>query len=214
MHTLYISQLNAPRVSHGAANDSNLQSYRHLDGAIPSTSWGYEEISNHNATSNASVNKVHTKRKGILTRISAIQVINVRTGVSSKMYAQHHLGSDITLVSTNLADELGLVSEESSKIALHTVTESTISDFKDTSFVVETLHTKERFQIQKALVMPTWSKETYILIHNYVCHLTSTLIETLASSLVVSLGNTLTGHLHLYVAGEWKKGGNLSSKPA
>ena len=167
LHTLYIPQVNSPRVSHGATNNSSLQSHRHLDGTIPSTSWGSKEILNHNVTSNASVNKVHIKRKGLLTRISAIQVINARTWVSSKVYAQHDLGSEITLVSTNLADELGLVSEGSSKIALHTVSGSKVSDFKYTSFVVETLHARERFQIQKALVMPTWSNQTYILPQNY-----------------------------------------------
>ena len=64
---------------------------------------------------------------------------------------------------TNLAEKLGLVSQGSSKIAHHTVSGSTISDFKYWSFVVETWHARDYFRIRMVLVMPTWSQENYII---------------------------------------------------
>ena len=124
-------------VIHGATNNSSFQSQRHLDDAISSTSWRSEEIPSHNVNSDATVKKAHIKRKDVLTQISAIQMINACTGVSSKVYAQYDSHSKVTLVSTNLADELGLVLEGSSKIALHTVSGSTVSYFKCTLFVVD-----------------------------------------------------------------------------
>ena len=72
----------------------------------------------------------------MLKQIFAIPVIKARTGVSSKVYAQHDLGSEIILVSTNFAEELGLVSEGSSKIAVHTMSESTVSDFNITHLLL------------------------------------------------------------------------------
>ena len=104
---------------------------------------------------------------GVLTRISAVRVIDPLTGNSKEVYAQLDSGSEVTLISTSLAQQLGLTLEEKPQITLHTISGSTKSDFYRMSFDLQALHTGERFSIQKALVMPTWSDEIYTLPHDY-----------------------------------------------
>ena len=83
------------------------------------------------------------------------------------MYAQHDSGSEVTIVSDSLVNELGLKSEGSSRIILHTVTERKESDFHYVSFDVEALHNGDHFNIQQAWVMNNWSDDSYTLPHDY-----------------------------------------------
>ena len=100
---------------------------------------------------------------GVFTRISAVRVINPGTGVSTLAYAQHDSGSEVTLVSASLADELSLRRGETSVVTLHTVSGSTTSTFSHVSMKVQTLHNGDQFNINKALVMPA----CHTLPHHY-----------------------------------------------
>ena len=110
---------------------------------------------------------LHTRKAGVLTRILALRVINPQTGNSLNIYAQHDSGSEVTIVSDSLVNELGLENEGTSRIILHTVTERKKSDFHCVSFDVEALHNGDHFNIQQALVMNNWSDDSYTLPHDY-----------------------------------------------
>ena len=83
------------------------------------------------------------------------------------VYAQHDSGSEVTILSDSLVNELGLKSEGTSRIILHTVTERKESDFHYASFDVEALHNGGIFNIQQAWVMNNWSDDSYTLPHDY-----------------------------------------------
>ena len=110
---------------------------------------------------------LYTRKAGVLTRISAIRVINPQTGNSLNVYAQHDSGSEVTILSDSLVNELGLKSEGTSRIILHTVTKKKESDFHYASFDVEALHNGGIFNIQQAWVMNNWSDDSYTLPHDY-----------------------------------------------
>ena len=166
LHYFYFNHSIEAREKQGAANGTNTQALKHSGGAIP-TFASEKPVASDVNVDNASIKKVHTKQTRVYTRISAIRVINKFTGFSTLAYAQHDSGSEITLVSNTLAHELGLARGGTTEVTLHTVSGSTTADYAYVSFDVETMHSGERFTIQKALVMPAWSKETYTLPHHY-----------------------------------------------
>ena len=162
LHELYL-QSSTVGVNVGAADGTTVVGNSH-NCSIPSLP---KELTNHNATNHASIKKIQAPVTGVFTRISAVRVINPTTGVSTLAYAQHDSGSEVTLVSASLADELSLRREETSVVTLHTVSGSTTSTFSHVSMKVQTLHNGDQFNINKALVMPAWSDESYTLPHHY-----------------------------------------------
>ena len=126
-----------------------------------------KELVNHSATNHASIKKIQASVTGVFTRISTVRVINPGTGVSTLAYAQHDSGSEVTLVSASLSDELSLRRGETSVVTLHTVSGSKTSTFSQVFMKVQTLHNGDQFNINKALVMPAWSDESYTLPHHY-----------------------------------------------
>ena len=162
LHELYL-QSSTVGVNVGAADGTILVGDSH-NCSIPSLP---KELANHNATNHASIKKIQAPVTGVFTRISAVRVINPATGVSTLAYAQHDSGSEVTLVSASLADELNLRRGETSVVTLHTVSGSTTSTFSHVSMKVQTLHNGDQFKINKALVMPAWSDESYTLPHHY-----------------------------------------------
>ena len=162
LHELYL-QSSTVGVNVGAADGTTVVGNSH-NCSIPSLP---KELANHNATNHASIKKIQAPATGVFTRISAVRVINPGTGVSTLAYAQHDSGSEVTLVSASLADELSLRRGETSLVTLHTVSGSTTSTFSHVSMKVQTLHNGDQFNINKALVMPAWSDESYTLPHHY-----------------------------------------------
>ena len=124
-------------------------------------------MANQSASNHASIKKIQTPVTGVFTRISAVRVINPGTGVSTFAYAQHDSGSEVTLVSASPADKLSLRRGKTSVVTLHTVSGSTTSTFSQVSMKIQTLHNGDQFNINKALVMPAWSDESYTLPHRY-----------------------------------------------
>ena len=155
----------------GAASFSNHQPEKSRGAAGPSFLVQSADALSQNDARDVPVKKqvlgLHTRKAGVLTRISAIRVINPQTGNSLNVYAQHDSGSEVTIVSDSLVNKLGLKSEGSSRIILHTVTERKESDFHYVSFDVEALHNGDHFNIQQAWVMNNWSDDSYTLPHDY-----------------------------------------------
>ena len=162
LYKLYL-QSSTVGVNVGAADGTTVVRDSH-NCSIPSLP---KELANHNATNHASIKKIQAPVTGVFTRISAVRVINPATRVSTLAYAQHDSGSEVTLVSASLADELSLRRGATSVVTLHTVSGSTTSTFSHVSMKVQTLHNGDEFNINKALVMPAWSDESYTLPHHY-----------------------------------------------
>ena len=110
--------------------------------------------------------QVEVKQSGVLTRVSAVRVINPRTGDSSMVYAQHDPGSQVTLMSTSLVEELGLVNEGKCHLTLHTLSGSQTQLYARVVFNLETTHTHECFDGLEGIVIPSWSESDYNLPHN------------------------------------------------
>ena len=71
-----------------------------------------------------SVRKLSPALNGVLLRTSAVNVINPLNGKSALAYAQHDTGSQVTLVSDRIKNELGLdVRDES--VAIRTLADQT-----------------------------------------------------------------------------------------
>ena len=116
-------------------------------------------------STDAYVDKVEVKQTGIFARISAVRVSNPQTGACALVYTQHDPGSQVTLMSSALVNELGLVPVGNSVLSLHTLSCSETRAFDRVSFDLEALDTHERFCDRKALVISPWSDEGYLLPH-------------------------------------------------
>ena len=90
-------------------------------------------------STDAYVHKVEVKQTGIFARISAVRVSNHQTGACALVYAQHDPGSQVTLMSSALVNELGLVPVGNSVLSLHTLTCSETRAFDRVSFDLEAL---------------------------------------------------------------------------
>ena len=143
------------------------QETRGARGAANSLSLPPDTASNNVTTSSANIKQIHTSNTTVLTRISALTVINPQTQDRIQVYAQHDPGSEVTLVSTSLAEELGLHGTARSRIILHTVSGSKASDLQRVSFEIETLHTGREIKVQNALVLDAWADENVTLPHDY-----------------------------------------------
>ena len=116
----------APTVGLGAASCQPL----------PSSSTANQSIKTN-------VMQVEAQRLGVLTRVSAVRVTNPYTGASSLVYAQHDPGSQVTLMSTSLAESLGLKTEEKSHLTLHTLFSSQTGHHARVGFNLEAVHASE-----------------------------------------------------------------------
>ena len=126
-----------------------------------------DTASNNVTTSSANIKQIHTSNTTVLTRISALTVVNPQTQDRIQVYAQHDPGSEVALVSASLAEELGLHGTARSRIILHTVSGSKASDLQRVSFKIETLHTGREIKVQNALLLDAWADENVTLPHDY-----------------------------------------------
>ena len=113
----------------------------------------------------ANVHKVQMKQTDILARISAVRVSNPQTGVTALVYVQHDPGSQVTLISSTLVTELGLVPVGKSFLSLLTLSSSETRHFDRVSFDLEALDSGHCFRTRQALVVSPWSNERYTLPH-------------------------------------------------
>ena len=110
--------------------------------------------------------KIEAQQTGILTRISAVQISNPCTGKNTLVYAQHDLGSQVTLISKTLLKELDFVPVGKSRITLRTISSSETSELENVVFDLKSLHNNKHFLRLQALVVSPWSDEGYTLPHS------------------------------------------------
>ena len=111
-----------------------------------------------------SVRKVAPDFSGVLLRTSAVRVINPRTGKSALVYAQHDTGSQATLVSERVKNELGLGVENES-VTIRTLADQATKGCGLTNFELQSLSNDEVYSIFDALVVPDFAAEGESLPH-------------------------------------------------
>ena len=127
---------------------------------------GAASLPSYNQKASTSVvRKIEAQQTGILTRISAVQISNPCTGKNTLVYAQHDPGSQVTLISKTLLEELDLVPVGKSQITLHTISSSETSELENVVFNLKSLHNNKHFLGLQALVVSPWSDEGYTLPH-------------------------------------------------
>ena len=128
------------------------------DGAAPVLSYNQKACT-------SVVRKIEAQQTGILTRISAVRIINPRTGNNVLVYAKHDPGSQVTLISKTLLKELDLVPVGKSRITLHAISSSETSELENVVFDLKSLHNDKNFLGLQAFVIAPWSDEGYTLPH-------------------------------------------------
>ena len=101
---------------------------------------------------------------GVLLRTSAVKVINPKNGKSTFAYAQHDTGSQATLISERLKNELNL------KVKIDCVTIRTLADQTTksgglTEFKLQSFSDNAEYPINDALVVPDFTEEERCLPH-------------------------------------------------
>ena len=102
---------------------------------------------------NFSVRKLNTSNNhAILLMTIAVKVLNPETGMSTLAYAQHNTGSQVTLISENLKQELGLQTTPDLTVTICTLADQKINSEGRTTFKLESLYNGDEFLIEDALV--------------------------------------------------------------
>ena len=101
----------------------------------------------------------------VLLRTSAVKVINPSSGRCALVYAQHDTASQVTLISEELSNELGLKIKDSNAITIRTLAEETTPASGVVQFNLESLTTKEIFAVNDAIVVPGFMDDERVLPH-------------------------------------------------
>ena len=100
----------------------------------------------------------------VLLRTSAVRVINPITGMSSLVYAQHDTGSQVTLISERLKNELDLDVENVS-VVIRTLAEQATRSKGFVNFELQSLNDNAVYSINDALVVPDFMGDEGSLPH-------------------------------------------------
>ena len=101
----------------------------------------------------------------VLLRISAVRLINSKNGKETLAYAQHDIGSQATLISQKVKDELGLATSTESVVTLHTLSGQVTPKLGQVDLQLQSLHSGEIFPLVGANVVPNWADDKRILPH-------------------------------------------------
>ena len=111
-----------------------------------------------------SVKKLSSTLNGVLLRTSAVKVINPINGKSALAYAQHDAGSQVTLVSDRLKNELGLdVRDE--LVVIRTLADQTTKSGGFTHFDLQSLVDDRVYHVHDAQIVPDFAEESACLPH-------------------------------------------------
>ena len=81
-------------------------------------------------------------------RTSVVRVINLRTGKSTVVYAQHHTASQVTLISKRLKGKLNFEVDSNRGVAIRTLAKQTANSEGFTEFTIQFLMNNEKFEIK------------------------------------------------------------------
>ena len=103
--------------------------------------------------------------KAAFSRVTAARIMNPVNGKSSLVYVQHDPGSQVTLVSNKLVQDLGLTAFDNVSFEMQTMTSCKATTADLVKFNVQSLHTGEIFGNVVSVVNEPWSDDENTLPH-------------------------------------------------
>ena len=103
--------------------------------------------------------------KAAFSRVTAARIINPVNGKSRLVYVQHDPGSQVTLVSNKLVQDLGLTAFDNVSFEMRTTTSCKATTADLVKFNVRSLHTVEIFCNVVSVVNEPWSDDENTLPH-------------------------------------------------
>ena len=103
--------------------------------------------------------------KAAFSRVTAARIINPVNGKSRLVYVQHDPGSQVTLVSNKLVQDLGLIAFDNVSFEMQTMTSCKTTTADLVKFNVQSLHTGEIFCNVVSVVNEPWSDDENTLPH-------------------------------------------------
>ena len=125
----------------------------------------------HESGDNTSEPSVTVRKVGIgsvkaaSSRVTAARIMNPVNGKSRLVYVQHDPGSQVTLVSNKLVQDLGLTAFDNVSFEMQTMTSCKATTADLVKFNVQSLHTGEIFGNVVSVVNEPWSDDENILPH-------------------------------------------------
>ena len=127
---------------------------------------GVDEVKTSHTNSSVQVRKVGVADGGtVLLRTCAVKVINSKTGCSALTYAQLDTGSQATLMSDKLSEELGLKLIPNCSITIRTLGDQPYTCTGKTNFSLQSVINNDQFESNNALVAPQFSDDESTLPH-------------------------------------------------
>ena len=103
--------------------------------------------------------------KAAFSRVTAARIMNPVNGKSRLVYVQHDPGSQVTLVSNKLVQDLGLTAFDNVSFEMQTMTSCKATTADLVKFNVQSLHTGEIFGNVVSVVNEPWSDDENTLPH-------------------------------------------------
>ena len=103
--------------------------------------------------------------KAAFSRVTAARIMNPVNGKSRLVYVQHDPGSQVTLVSNKLVQDLGLTAFDNVSFEMQTMTSCKATTVDLVKFNVQSLHTGEIFCNVVSVVNEPWSDDENTLPH-------------------------------------------------
>ena len=125
----------------------------------------------HESGDNTSEPSVTVRKVGIgsvkaaFSRVTAARIMNPVNGKSRLVYVQHDPGSQVTLVSNKLVQDLGLTAFDNVSFEMQTMTSCKATTADLVKFNVQSLHTGEIFGNVVSVVNEPWSDDENTLPH-------------------------------------------------
>ena len=125
----------------------------------------------HESGDNTSEPSVTVRKVGIgsvkaaFSRVTAARIMNPVNGKSRLVYIQHDPGSQVTLVSNKLVQDLGLTAFDNVSFEMQTMTSCKATTADLVKFNVQSLHTGEIFGNVVSVVNEPWSDDENTLPH-------------------------------------------------
>ena len=103
--------------------------------------------------------------KAAFSRVTAARIMNPVNGKSRLVYVQHDPGSQVTLVSNKLVQDLGFTAFDNVSFEMQTMTSCKATTADLVKFNVQSLHTGENFCNVVSVVNEPWSDDKNTLPH-------------------------------------------------
>ena len=98
--------------------------------------------------------------KAVLHRIVAARIINLQTGKSKLVYCQKDGGSQLTIISNKLVEELNLEPSDQASFRIETMTGTTLTHSDLVRFNLQSLFSNETFALSNVVTHSPWRPQS------------------------------------------------------